>query len=93
VEPGQVLNVTAEVTPFGSIDIVSQPAGIVFVDGRQVGRTPLAGYPVTARVAHRIEIRPAAGDGSVGPYTAEFRVEPFEWKSLGRVTLPPRGQQ
>ena len=91
VEPGQVLNVAAEVTPFGSIDVVSEPAGTVFVDGRQVGRTPLAGYPVTARVVHRLEIRPTGADTErVGVHASEFRVDPFEWRSLGRVTLPPR---
>ena len=93
VDPGQVLNVTADVTPFGSIDVVSEPAGTVCVDGRQVGRTPLAGYPVTARVVHRLEIRPTGDDAErVGAYASEFRVEPFEWRSLGRVTLPPRNE-
>jgi class 3 adenylate cyclase len=91
VQPGQVVNVSAQITPFGSIDVVSEPSGAVFIDGRQVGRTPLAGYPVTAGTAHRLEIRPSAADAArVGPYTAEFRVQPLEWKSLGRVTLPPR---
>lgn len=91
-QPGQVLDVAAQITAFGSIDVVSQPAGTVFVDGRQVGRTPLAGYPVTAGVVHRLEIRPLPTDAARhAPYRGEFRVEPLEWKSLGRVTLPPAG--
>lgn len=91
-QPGQVLDVAAQITAFGSIDVVSQPAGTVFVDGRQVGRTPLAGYPVTAGVVHRLEIRPLPADAARhAPYRGEFRVEPLEWKSLGRVTLPPAG--
>ena len=91
-QPGQILDVAAQITAFGSIDVVSQPAGTVFVDGRQVGRTPLAGYPVTAGVVHRLEIRPLPADAARhAPYRGEFRVEPLEWKSLGRVTLPPAG--
>jgi hypothetical protein len=93
VQPGQVLNLSAQITPFGSIDVVSEPSGAVFIDGRQVGRTPLAGYPVTAGTPHRLEIRPSPADqGRVAPYTGEFRVQPLEWKSLGRVTLPPRDE-
>lgn len=91
-QPGQAVDVAAQITAFGSIDIVSEPAGTVFVDGRQVGRTPLAGYPVTAGVVHRLEIRPTPADAArFSPYRGEFRVEPLEWKSLGRVTLPPAG--
>ncbi|MHB1193475.1 MAG: adenylate/guanylate cyclase domain-containing protein [Longimicrobiales bacterium] len=90
-QPGQILNISADITGFGSIDVVSQPAGTVFVDGRQVGRTPLAGFPVTAGVVHRLEIRPTAADaGRFSPYSGEFRVGPLEWKSLGRVSLPPK---
>lgn len=90
-QPGQILNIAADITAFGSIDVVSQPAGTVFVDGRQVGRTPLAGFPVTAGVVHRLEIRPTAADaGRFSPYSGEFRVGPLEWKSLGRVSLPPK---
>ncbi|HSW28818.1 MAG TPA: adenylate/guanylate cyclase domain-containing protein [Longimicrobiales bacterium] len=90
-QPGQILNIAADITAFGSIDVISQPAGTVFVDGRQVGRTPLAGFPVTAGVVHRLEIRPTAADaGRFSPYSGEFRVGPLEWKSLGRVSLPPK---
>ena len=90
-QPGQILNISAEITAFGSIDVVSQPAGTVFVDGRQVGRTPLAGFPVTAGVVHRLEIRPTTADaGRFSPFTGDFRVGPLEWKSLGRVSLPPK---
>ena len=52
----------------------------------------MAGYPVTAGVVHRLEIRPTAADeGAFEAFRAEFRVEPLEWKSLGRLALPPRG--
>lgn len=91
-QPGQVLDVSAEITAFGSIDVASVPTGTVYVDGHQVGRTPLAGYPVTAGVVHRLEIRPSPADTDrVGPFLGEFRVGPLEWKSLGRLPLPPRG--
>jgi hypothetical protein len=90
-QAGQVIDIAAQITAFGSIDVVSDPAGLVFVDGRQVGRSPLAGYPVTAGVVHRLEIRPAPADAArFSSYTGEFRVGPLEWKSLGRVTLPPK---
>jgi hypothetical protein len=90
-QPGQILNIAADITAFGSIDVVSQPPGTVFVDGRQVGRTPLAGFPVTAGVVHRLEIRPTTADASrFSPYSGEFRVEPLEWKSLGRISLPSK---
>ncbi len=90
--PGEAVRIEARIIPFGSIDVVSEPRGIVFINGRQVGRTPVAGIPVMAGRVHRIEIRPLPADARrVGVFTGEFRVAPFEWKSLGRVTLPPRG--
>lgn len=89
---GQTVNLAAEISAFGSIDVVSQPSGAVFVDGRQVGRTPLAGYPVLAGIVHRLEIRPSQADQDLyGPFTTEFRVDALEWRSLGRLVLPPRG--
>ena len=90
--PGQAVNLSAQISAFGSIDVVSQPSGDVFVDGRRVGRTPLAGYPVLAGVIHRLEIRPSQADqGRYGPFRTEFRVNALEWKSLGRLVLPQRG--
>ena len=72
--------------------MVSQPSGAVFVDGRQVGRTPLAGYPVLAGIIHRLEIRPPPADQDLyDPFTTEFRVDALEWRSLGRLVLPPKG--
>ena len=66
VQAGEAVNLAAEISAFGSIDLVSQPDGAVFVDGRQVRRTPLTGYPVLAGIVHRLEIRPFAGrSGSV----------------------------
>ena len=91
-EAGKVLDITAEITSFGSIDVVSTPSGVVLVDGRQVGRTPLTGYPVTAGVVHRLEVKPTPVDEArFAPFTSAFRVEPLEWKSLGRLALPPKG--
>lgn len=91
IEPGKSLNLSAQITAFGSIDVTSQPAGAVFIDGRQIGRTPLAGYPVTAATVHRLEIRPSAADqAKFASYNVEFRVNSLEWKSLGRVALPPK---
>jgi len=90
--PGEAVQIEAVIIPFGSVDVVSEPRGIVFIDGRQVGRTPVAGIPVVAGRLHRIEIRPLPADQNrVGPFTGEFRVLPFEWKSLGRLVLPPKG--
>jgi len=92
VEPGQTLDLTAQLTPFGSVDVVSQPPGTVYIDGRRVGKTPLAGYPVTAGAIHKLEIMPLPDDAAAyAPFTAEFRVKPLEWKSLGRLSLPPMG--
>ena len=92
VRAGQAVNLAAEISAFGSIDVVSQPSGAVFVDGRQVGRTPLAGYPVLAGIIHRLEIRPSPADQDLyDPFTTEFRVDALEWRSLGRLVLPPKG--
>ena len=92
VRAGQTVNLAAEISAFGSIDVVSQPSGVVFVDGRQVGRTPLAGYPVLAGIIHRLEIRPSQADQDLyDPFTTEFRVDALEWRSLGRLVLPPKG--
>jgi hypothetical protein len=89
---GESMNIAAQISAFGSIDVVSQPGGAVYIDGRQVGRTPLAGYPVLAGVIHRLEIRPSPADQSnYGSFTTEFRVNALEWKSLGRLQLPPAG--
>jgi hypothetical protein len=87
---GESMNIAAQISAFGSIDVGSQPSGAIYVDGRQVGRTPLAGYPVLAGVVHRLEIRPSPSDqSSYRSFTTEFRVNALEWKSLGRLQLPP----
>lgn len=89
--PGRTRRLIAEIRPFGSISVNSEPVGTVFVDGRAVGQVPLARYPVLAGESHTLEIRPLAPDeGSYGPYSVSFEVQPYEWKILGRVKLPPR---
>jgi hypothetical protein len=91
LSPAQNLTVNAEVTPFGTINIASVPGGRVFIDGVEIGSTPLVSYPVTAGPVHTMEIRPLAADAETrGPYVANFRVELLEDKSLGRVELPVR---
>ena len=52
LSPAQRLTVSAEVTPFGTINIASVPGGRVFIDGEEIGPTPLMSYPVTAGPAH-----------------------------------------
>ena len=93
IQPGEAVTLAAQITGFGSVDVVSESAGAGFIDGRQVGRTPLAGYPVVAGTIHRLEVRPSTADqAKFAPYTTDFRVQPLEWKSLGRVALPAREQ-
>ena len=91
LSPAQSLTVSAAVTPFGTITIASTPGGRVFVDGEEVGPSPLASYPVTAGAVHTLEIRPLDADAATrSPYVADFSVELLEDKSLGRVELPVR---
>ena len=91
LSPAQSLTVNAEVTPFGAITIASTPGGTVFVDGEEIGTTPLVSYLVTAGPVHTLEIRPLDADAAArGPYVVDFRVELLEEKSLGRVELPAR---
>ena len=91
LSPAQSLTVSAAVTPFGTITIASTPGGRVFVDGEEVGPSPLASYPVTAGAVHTLEIRPLDADAATrAPYVADFSVELLEDKSLGRVELPVR---
>ena len=89
--PAQRLTVRAEVAYFGTINIASTPAGRVFLDGDEIGPTPLVSYPVTAGPVHTMEIRPLDADAATrGPYVVDFRVQLLEEKSLGRVELPVR---
>ena len=91
LSPAQSLTVSAEVIPFGTINIASVPGGTVFIDGEEIGPTPLMSYPVTAGPVHTLEIRPLAADAATrGTYEVDFRVELLEDKSLGRVELPVR---
>lgn len=89
--PGQSTEIVARLAPFGSISVNSQPSGLVFVDGREIRATPVAGYPVRAGVRHTLEIRPVGEEAErYAPYEAEFQVRPLEWKALGNVRLLPR---
>ncbi|MBI4539132.1 MAG: protein kinase [Gemmatimonadetes bacterium] len=85
---GESSDIVARIQPFGSISVNSNPAGIVYVDGKEVRRTPLGGFPVRSG-RHRVEVRPVGADAErYDPYAVEVRVEPLEWKTLGTVTLP-----
>ena len=91
LSPAQRLTVSAEVTPFGTINIASSPGGRVFIDDEEIGPTPLVSHPVTAGPVHTLEIRPLEADEATrAPYVADFRVALLEDKSLGRVELPVR---
>lgn len=89
--PGQVITLSADVQAFGWITIDSDRPGMVFIDGQQVGRTLLAGYPVTAGTMHTIEVRPLPGEASqFTPWSTQFQVAALETTAFGRVTLTPR---
>ena len=91
LSPAQRLTLRAEVTPFGTVNIASSPAGTVFIDDEEIGPTPLVSYPVTAGPVHTLEIRPLDADAATrARYVADFRVELLEDKRLGRVDLPVR---
>ncbi len=90
--PGQRVTLNAEITPFGSIDVNSEPSGILFIDGREVGPTPVVGYAVPAGVTIDLEIRPTEADAErYDVFTGATRVEPLQWRSLPRIELPPKG--
>lgn len=91
LNPGQRSTLDAAVTPFGSVSIISNPAGRVFIDGEDVGRTPLVGHPVAAGTQHTLVIRPL-GDAVAThqPYSVQFTVGKLEDMGLGRVALPER---
>ncbi len=92
VTPRRTTEVQAQVSGFGSITVTSEPRGLVFVDGQEVGNTPVAGIPVLAGTQHTLEIRPLPeNQGTHDPYATRFRVQNLEWRSLGRVELPPKG--
>lgn len=89
--PGQVINLSAEIQAFGWITIDADQPGMVFIDGQQIGRTLLAGYPVTAGTMHMIEVRPLPAEAArFNAWTTQFQVGALETTAFGRVTLTPR---
>ncbi len=91
LNPGQSSTLNADVTPFGSVSVISNPAGRVFIGGQDVGPSPLMDHPVAAGRSHLLEIRPV-GDALAthGPYSVEFTVGAHELQGLGRIELPAR---
>jgi class 3 adenylate cyclase len=91
LSPGQSRTVEARVTPFGDVSIVSDPVGVVYIDGQEIGSTPLVSHLVTANRPHRLEVRPTGATAATHrAYVAEFTVGLLESAGLGRVQLPPR---
>lgn len=89
--PGQVISLSAEIEAFGWITIDADRPGMVFIDGQQVGRTLLAGYPVSAGTMHNIEVRPLPAEaGQFNAWTTQFQVGSLETTAFGRVTLPAK---
>ena len=91
LNPGQERVVDAQVTPFGTVSVLSEPPGVVYIDGQEVGPTPLVSHLVTANRPHTLEIRPTgATAASHRSYTSEFSVGLLEDRGLGRIQLPAR---
>ncbi len=91
LRPAQARTLQARVEPFGTIGILSEPRGTVYIDGVEIGGTPLAQLLVIAGREHTIEVRPAEEDvANYAPYTSKFTVEPLAHNALGRVRLPAR---
>lgn len=92
VDPGQTRTLPLEVPSFGAVTVLSAPAGsLVFIDGTQVGSTPLARYPVRAG-SHTVEVRPREGaEAEYGTHRETVEVGALEWTKRLSVTLPPRG--
>ncbi len=86
---GQNIEIDPQLRPFGSLTIAADPAADVFVDGKYVGATPVAGYPLFSG-EHELELHPAANSNTYSIYKARFTLGPFERKSLGSVKLPRR---
>jgi len=90
LEPGEAFEVRAEVRAFGSITVASEPFADVFIDGKKVGSTPLAGYVLFAG-RHVLELHPTfENERNYQILRREFQVPPFEDVSLGRLSLPPK---
>jgi len=87
--PGQSREVAPEVEPFGWITVTSEPVADVFIDGKFVATTPLAGYALRSG-PHMLELHPTAESAAgSGVYSSQVTVPRFEELNLGRVRLPP----
>ncbi len=90
LRPGEQFEVSPRIKPFGAITVTSEPYADVFIDGKHVGATPLAGYVLLAG-PHKLELHPTAESASrYAVRQLEFVVPPFDEVHLGRVELPPR---
>ena len=85
----QKVDVAPTVRPFGIFTVTAEPAADVFIDGKYVGVTPLAGYPLPAG-EHALELHPAAEADSYSVHKASLSLGPFERKSLGLIKLQRR---
>jgi len=90
LEPGQHFQIRQEVPPFGSLTVSSEPYADVFIDGRRVGATPLAGFVLLAG-EHDLELHPTFEyESNYTIYRDKIQVPPFDDVNLGRVNLPPK---
>lgn len=90
LEPGQHFQIRQEVPPFGSLTVSSEPYADVFIDGRRVGSTPLAGFVLLAG-EHDLELHPTfEHERSYTIYRDRIQVPPFDDLNLGRINLPPK---
>ncbi|MGD8866026.1 MAG: protein kinase [Gemmatimonadales bacterium] len=90
LEPGQHFQIRQEVPPFGSFTVSSEPYADVFIDGRRVGSTPLAGF-VLLGGEHDLELHPTFEyERNYTIYRDKIQIPPFDDLNLGRVNLPPK---
>ncbi len=90
LEPGQHFQIRQEVPPFGSFTVSSEPYADVFIDGRRVGSTPLAGFVLMAG-EHDLELHPTfEHERNYTIYRDRIQIPPFDDLNLGRVNLPPK---
>ncbi len=85
---GQSREIAPQIQPFGWITVASEPPADVFIDGKFVGSSPVAGY-VLFSGTHRLELHPAAADSDrYAMYSLEFEVPAFGERNLGSLKLP-----
>ncbi|MGD8698722.1 MAG: protein kinase [Gemmatimonadales bacterium] len=90
LEPGQHFQIRQEVPPFGSFTVSSEPYADVFIDGRRVGSTPLAGFVLMAG-EHDLELHPTfEHERDFTIYRDKIQIPQFADLNLGRISLPPK---